>query len=194
MSVEFQISTALKAFAKRDCSKGIQHHHLRILDLPYSKRTKDYDGDVDFLRQLLGRIRNAPIEHDVVFVVAGERFPSHRNVAAAVSPVLRFMLTSGMKQAKQRENTDHDVGAHVWRKIETFIYTGKVDFYRFVDAFEVVECANRFQIDRLRPLSLALLGPRIHQNNCVQVLRAADLYNAGHLRKSAMQRLVECFQ
>ncbi len=149
--------------------------------------------DVEFLRQLLLSMRNKSIQHDVVLIVSGERFPTHKVVAAAASPVFLAMFTSGMKESTQGHITLHDLDADVWRRIDTYIYQGKILIGDVNDALGILGCSTRFQIDRLRQLTLTYLCKSLNQQNCIQLLLAADLYDADKLRESAMNLLAKSF-
>ncbi len=147
--------------------------------------------DVEFLKELLLSMRNEPIQHDVVFIVNGERFPTHKNVVAAASPVLRAMFTSGMKESTQSEVTLQKLDTDVWRRIDTYIYRGTIQFDGIDDALDILECSTRFQIERLRQLTLTYLGELLNEENCIRLLHTADKYNASELYESAMNRVVK---
>ncbi len=131
--------------------------------------------DVEFLRQLLLSMRNEPIEYDVVFVVNGERFPTHKVVAAAASPVLRTMFTSGMKESTQREITLHNLDTDTWRRIDAYIYQGTIRFNDLNDALDMLDCSTRFQFDRIREMCITYLRQVVGRQNCIRILQATDL-------------------
>ncbi len=111
----------------------------------------------NFLSQLLRRIRDGVLEHDVVFIVDGVRFPNHRLVAAAASPVLRAMFTTGMRGANERDITLRDLDTVTWKKVNKFIYTGTILFGNINDALDILECSIRLQIDALKDRTVAFL-------------------------------------
>ena len=146
---------------------------------------------VEFLKELLLSMRNDPIQHDTVFIVNGVRFPMQKNLAAAASPVLRTMFTSGTKESAQSEVTLHNLEADVWRRVDTYIYKGTIQFDSIDDALDILECLTRFQIQRLRQLTLNYLGDLLNEENCIRLLHTADKYNASELYESAMNRIVK---
>ena len=71
----------------------------------------------EHLRTLLQRMRGDESLHGVEFVLQNERFSANRCVVAAASPVLRKMLTNGMKETKEREIQLEEVNVDGWRMV-----------------------------------------------------------------------------
>ncbi len=73
------------------------------------------------------RMREDESSHDVVFVGENEHFPAHRCFIGAASPVLRKVLTNGMKETSQREVVLKEVNVKVWKVVLDYIYSAKIE-------------------------------------------------------------------
>ena len=106
----------------------------------------------EHLRNLFQRLRTDETLHDVTFVVQNERFSVNRCVVAEASPVLRRMLTIGMKETKASEIRLEEVNLKGWIMVLDYVYTGEVKIGDIDGALACLECANRFQFEELELL------------------------------------------
>ena len=145
------------------------------------------------LRKFLQDMRNDVLSHDVVFLVENKRYPAHRALVSAVSPVLCKMLTNGMKETNRREISLKEVCADTWKNILDYMYTAQMDLVNPETALHYLECANRFQIEELEQVISDYIEERTGATNCFQVLDTADRINSMALRKKAMMTIFDNF-
>ncbi len=101
------------------------------------------------LRAFLNDMRDNVLSHDVVFVVNGHRFPVHPYLVMTASPVLRCILTNGMKETSQRDIALKEVNVDAWKAVLDYIYTGQMTFANVEKARQYLYCADWLQMERL---------------------------------------------
>lgn len=131
--------------------------------------------------------------HDVVFLVDSERFPAHRVVVAASSPVFEAMLTNGMRETSQQEITLEGVSAVPWRRTLDFIYRGVIHIRDENEALEVLEIAHKYALTRLLNFIELYLRERLNIDNVCDRLVLADKFDLIELRFETRQRMEEEF-
>lgn len=134
-----------------------------------------------------------PEFQDIVIVVEGERFKTHRMVLAAFSPVIYAIFTNRMKESRQAEVILRDLKASVWRAVMLFAYGNKVQIDDSESGFALLECARRFQMESLESSVSDCLASKIRGGNCCNLFVRADELGATALRERAMQVLVQNF-
>ena len=125
--------------------------------------------------------------HDVEFVVQNERFSANRCVVAAASPVLRKMLTNGMKETNEREIQLEEVNVDEWRMVLDYSYTARLEFDDIDSALRCLECANRFQFEDLERVISNYLEKNLNKKNYYRILTLTDRTNLVSLRKATMK-------
>ncbi len=153
-------------------------------------------GLLDFpqhLRAFVQRMRDDESSHDVVFVVGNDRFPAHRCLMAAASPVLRKMLTNGMKETNEREVVLKEVNVKEWKAVLDYIYTAKIELANAVEALQFLACAERFQIEELEGAISEYIVKELDTPNCSEILAGVDCLNSTKVRAAAMKTIVDNF-
>ena len=152
--------------------------------------------DLDFpehLRMIFQRMQKDETLHDVVFVVQNERFSANRCVVAAASPVLRQMLTNGMKETEAREIQLEEIKVDGWRMVLRYMYTARLDFDDIESALECLECANRFQFEELERAVADYIEKKLDRDNCYRILVVVDRINLTSLRNLVMKTICKNF-
>ncbi len=153
-------------------------------------------GLIDFpqhLRTFIQRMRDNDSSHDVVFVVENERFPAHRCLMEATSPVLRKMLTNGMKETNEREVVLKEVNVKAWKAVLDYMYTAKMELPNAEDAVQYLACAERFQIEELEGVISDYIERELDTSNCSEILGTVDCLHSTKLRAAAMKTIVDNF-
>ncbi len=154
------------------------------------------NGVLDFpkhLRAYLQRMRDDELSHDVVFVVNGQRIPAHRCLVAAASPVLRSMLTNGMKETRQRDIVLREVHADAFRVVLDYMYAGQMNISSVDEALRYLDCADWLQMEELVDAISEFIERKLDRWNCSKVLVAADRPSLIGLQEIGMKTLVENF-
>ncbi len=145
------------------------------------------------LHTFIQRMRDDESSHDIVFVVENERFPTHRCLMGAASPVLRTMLTNGMKETNERDVVLKEVNVKAWKIVLDYIYTAEMVVADAKEALQVLECVERFQIENLGGVISDYIERELDLTNCSEVLAVADGFNSTKLRAAAMKLIVKNF-
>jgi hypothetical protein len=130
---------------------------------------------------------------DVEVVCNTEVFKCHQFMLAARSPVLRAMFQSPMTEAAARRLEIKDLAPDIVDTMLLFIYTGNVPNLATVAA-ELLEAAEKYQIDQLKDLCEQQLTETTNVGNAVAHLFLGDRYQAQVLRKKAMEFVVQNFK
>ncbi len=153
----------------------------RLIDFPHH------------LRAFIQQMRADESSHDVAFAVENDRFPAHRCLVSAASPVLRTMLTNETMEANEGEVQLKEVSVTVWKVVLDYIYSAKIELPNAEEAVQVLECAERFQIEELAGVVSDYIERELDTSNCCQILAAVDCYHSKKLRDAAMKTIVGNF-
>lgn len=153
------------------------------------KRTSASLDNPHLLRVYLRRMREDESLHDVVFIVENERFPAHCCLIAAVSPVLRNMITNGKKEINQRKITLNEVNADVWKAVLNYMYTGRIDVTNVESALKYFKCAKTFQMKELEQVISNYIEEQLDASDCCEFLANMDCTNSAMLQELAMNIL-----
>jgi hypothetical protein len=143
-------------------------------------------------QQLENSYRNGDFA-DVEVVCNTEVFKCHQFMLAARSPVLRAMFQSPMTEAATRRLEIKDLSSDVVDTMLLFIYTGNVPNLAEAAA-ELLEAAEKYQIDQLKDLCEQQLIEITDIGNAVAHLFLGDRFQAMGLRKVAMEFVVQHFK
>ena len=104
---------------------------------------------------------------------------------SARSPVFAAMLDSGMKETVENRVEIKDIAPDIFEALLRSIYTDRVDLAN-IDTKDLLAAANKYLLPLLKCQCQVFLSERIKNENCVELLALADLHNAVHLKKSAL--------
>jgi speckle-type POZ protein len=130
---------------------------------------------------------------DMEVVCNTEVFKCHQFMLAARSPVLRAMFQSPMTEAATRRLEIKDLSPDVVDAMLLFVYTGNVPNLAEAAA-ELLEAAEKYQIDQLKDICEQQLIETTDIGNAVAHLFLGDRFQAMELRKVAMEFVVQHFK
>jgi speckle-type POZ protein len=122
-----------------------------------------------------------------------EVFKCHQFMLSARSPVLRAMFQSPMAEAATRRLEIKDLSPDIVDAMLLFVYTGNVPNLAEAAA-ELLEAAEKYQIDQLKDLCEQQLIEITDIGNAVAHLFLGDRFQAMGLRKVAMKFVVQHFK
>jgi len=131
---------------------------------------------------------------DIKILCEGQSFECHMAILAARSPVFMAMFQSDMKEKETRTVTIDDCKAGVVGEMLNFIYTGNVSSSHnsLSDiASELLEAADKYQLDLLKNICEESLCSTLKVINCVEYLVLGDMYHTSKLKKTALRLVVE---
>ncbi|XP_066537680.1 kelch-like protein 6 [Hoplias malabaricus] len=158
------------------------------------------DGSVDFqdlglaqrLQDGLQSLRQNAILTDVTLRVQGRPFPCHRALLATVSSYFRAMFCSDLRE-KHEECVDiKGIDAEIMDILLNYTYTSNVHITKD-NVQRTLEAASLFQFPRVVDVCEAFLMEELHPENCVGVLRMAEVLGLKALRQGAESYLVQNF-
>lgn len=127
------------------------------------------------------------------FIVDGERFPAHRNILSACSPVLYALLRNGMKETGERDVTLKEVKASTWRLVLAFYYGKEITLCDEQHGLEILECAQRFLLDDLESFIVNYLGSKITASNACDFASVASRMSNPRLKSEVLSFLTRKF-
>jgi len=122
---------------------------------------------------------------DICFVVDGKEIKAHKLLLSARSPVFAAMLESGMKETVENRVKIDDIAPDIFEALLRSIYTDRVDLTK-IDPKDLLAAANKYLLSLLKIQCQRFLASKLSTINCVELLALADLHNAMHLKKSAV--------
>ena len=121
---------------------------------------------------------------DVVLCVGDRKFPVHRAILAARSPVFRAMFTSNMKESVSEEISIEDIEPDVIKELLRCVYTNQVpvecgcDMLIAFDRFGLISLLDRCQD-----------SVTITVENALEVFAVAEELNAKRLKMKILKFL-----
>ncbi|OXU30766.1 hypothetical protein TSAR_013232 [Trichomalopsis sarcophagae] len=126
---------------------------------------------------------------DVTIVVGEKKFPAHKNILSARSPVFSAMFEHDMLENKENIVEITDVDAETMAEVLRFIYAGKIkDIEK--SAVDLLVLADKYQIETLRIMCEGAMVKNLNTNNVTDILKIVDRYGTcSRLRESVMKFL-----
>lgn len=148
-----------------------------------------YGEDVRNLCTDLGSLYNIflPKVSDVTLLIGDVRFPAHKAVLAARSPVFFRMFTNDMleKQSGVVKITDIDIA--VLNMMLKYIYSAKVDILNYDCAIKLYSAADKYEITSLKERCAAYLKELLCSDNVCDILLLADMHGDSDLKGFARE-------
>ncbi|XP_065203303.1 protein roadkill-like [Planococcus citri] len=123
---------------------------------------------------------------DVIIDVNGKKYPAHKIILAARSPVFKAMFKHDMKESRQNCVEIKDTDEKIFQEILRYIYTGKVENLNDI-ALELVLVAEKYDLAPLKNACLSALGALLSVETVVKILVLADLNDAQCLKAQAIE-------
>ena len=127
---------------------------------------------------------------DVVFVVEGERYPAHRVVVAASSPVFEAMLAGGFQESSSVEVVLEGIKSSAWDAVLQFLYRGTILVRDDAQALAILRIAHRYQLSVLLDFLEQFLLEKLNLHTVCERYVLADKLELDRLRFEA-RRLIE---
>jgi speckle-type POZ protein len=140
----------------------------------------------------LGRLLDQTDGTDVSFTVDGQKFPAHRAVLAARSPVLRAELFGSMAEATMSSITLHDITPATFKAMLRFIYTDELPAEAepgdsSVEMFQnLLAAADRYALDRLKFICAEKLRAKVSVDTVATILASAETHSCHKLKKKCI--------
>ena len=122
---------------------------------------------------------------DVVIEVQDKKFPAHKVVLAARSPVFLGMFENNLLEQQTNTIKIEDIEPRVFAEVLRFLYTDEVEKLDEM-ADKLLAAADKYILDLLKDKCEAYLSGQITLNSCCKMLILADRYSALDLKKIAL--------
>jgi speckle-type POZ protein len=119
------------------------------------------------------------------------RIPAHKLILAARSPVLRAMLSSGMKESCADEMEITGYAVEVVRAFVRFLYTDSCDFSDLdKHSWQLLAMADKYNVPALRCVCETYLASVLDDSNALRTLVDAHSHGAKEIKQKAIQYIV----
>ncbi|XP_074095242.1 speckle-type POZ protein B-like [Cotesia typhae] len=151
------------------------------------KSPKFYNSSKTSLSDDSERLYRSKKDTDVTIVVKGRRFPAHKIFLKMRSQFLAEMLSQGATEKETKKDfVLADIKPGIFEKVLRFIYTDRAD-YLGNDAAEVLEAADKFQLETLKIICEESLSKSLNRENFIEIISLADRHFAKNLKNYAME-------
>ncbi|XP_052603817.1 kelch-like protein 38 isoform X1 [Peromyscus californicus insignis] len=154
-------------------------------ELPDGVVFKDHDFSSDLLRQLNG-LRQSKILTDVSICSGAWEVPCHRNVLASSSPYFKAMFCSHFRESREAKVQLKGINATTLEQVITYAYTGEVHISA-ANVLPLMEAAAMLQYPRVFEACSSYLQSQLAPNNCLGLVRLAEILSCESLKKKARE-------
>ncbi|KAG8187276.1 hypothetical protein JTE90_019165 [Oedothorax gibbosus] len=134
--------------------------------------------DVRCLCTDLGQLYNIflPKLSDITLMIGDVRFPAHKAVLSARSPVFTKMFSSDMIEAQSGVVKITDIDIAVMNMMLQYIYSAKVDILNQDSAVKLFSAADKYEVTSLKEKCSAYLKEVLCSDNACDLLVLADMH------------------
>ncbi|KAJ8734502.1 hypothetical protein PYW08_013752 [Mythimna loreyi] len=173
-------------FIKTFCFKNLEHFNqtsslyipVKITVNPKFELNVNVVKSIKLQHDLSGLLTKQEITDFVLESATRKKFPTHKILLAAHSPVLRNMLKNSELTSMFIDISDNDM-----ELLLQFIYTGTIKDVMKQDCLKLLEIADKFQLVQLFTLAQHVIGDQITVNNAVEMAVIAKKYKLEDLQK-----------
>ena len=145
------------------------------------------------LAENLHAMRESGTLCDYDLVAGSLRMPVHKVIMAASSDYFLSMLTSNMKESRDREVNLQGVTPCALKVIIEFAYTGTLKL-NMENVEEVLSGVTHLQVNDAVKLCSRYIENSVTPGNCVDILNLAELYSLTSTYKMAQKFILENFE
>ncbi|XP_014235421.2 uncharacterized protein LOC106658114 [Trichogramma pretiosum] len=124
---------------------------------------------------------------DVKLIVEEQEIPAHKIVLSAASPVFKAMFTHDMLENQSNTVEIADIPHTNLTEMLRYIYTGEIEIKEAGSIIELLEVADKYQVDCLKTKCAKILGTDLSTENAIDILVAAHKYKVKNLEDEAIK-------
>ncbi|XP_014229085.1 speckle-type POZ protein-like A [Trichogramma pretiosum] len=113
--------------------------------------------------------------------------PAHKAILAAASPVFKAMFTHNMLENKENSVNITDTTNNTVIEMLRYIYTAEVIINKVDITIELLEVADKYQIDNLKIECEKILYSDLSSENAIKILIAAHKYKTKYLEDETIK-------
>ncbi|CAO1379408.1 unnamed protein product [Diamesa serratosioi] len=130
---------------------------------------------------------------DFTFIVERKRFPVHKIILAARSPVFKAMFSTNMEEARSHETVVTDVTNESFGEFLSYLYSGKCPNLE-VYAMDLLVIADKYEIDDLKKLCELKILLNLTKDNAPEIFELANTYRCRtELKTEAFELIKKSF-
>ncbi|XP_043479835.1 speckle-type POZ protein-like [Leptopilina heterotoma] len=123
---------------------------------------------------------------DVTFNVEDQKFTAHKIILASRSPVFAAMFKNKMTEGLTSVVEIDDIKPAIFQQMLNFIYTDRVENLE-ESAFELLYVAEKYQLGKLKILSINSLNDKLSSKSVIKTLEVAELYSIDLLKNECLK-------
>jgi len=129
---------------------------------------------------------------DMEIIAGSETYRVHQVIMAGKSDYFRAIMSSQLREAREKRVTFEDLDPEIMRTVIEFCYTNQVPLND--DNFDqVLSAAFRFCIESLKGACIKFIESRITASNCIRLIHSFQQYNLEQLVDKAIGSCLENF-
>lgn len=160
-------------------------------DIQTNLMTREEKSHLEKLKELskFENLLNDKIFTDVILKIGNEKIGVHKAILACSSSVFKAMFTHRMSERNSREVEIEDVDISTVKAMLKYIYSADFENFnsnRYNCYLNLLIAAEKYCIESLKEKCQDILIKELKLNNVLHCIVHADIYNALHLKKAAM--------
>ncbi|XP_061574247.1 kelch-like protein 38 [Cololabis saira] len=152
---------------------------------------KDKEQSSHLLLQL-NALRQENILTDVWLCSGNTQIPCHRNVLVSSSPYFRAMFCNNFLERNLTKIDLKGIASAVLSSVIDYVYTGLISISMDV-VLPLMQAASMLQYGRLFETCSGFLQEQLSPDNCLSMIRLADIMDCSSLRAKATEMAMESF-
>ncbi|XP_065199693.1 protein roadkill-like [Planococcus citri] len=130
---------------------------------------------------------------DVIIDINGKKYPAHKTILAARSPVFKAMFKHNMTENQRNCVEIKDIDEKIFEEVLRYIYTGKVTKLQDM-AFELMPVADKYILSELKDMCFNSMKALLSSKTAVKIFKYADSYNLRSLKRAAITYILANLQ
>jgi N-acetylneuraminic acid mutarotase len=169
---------------------------MHVLDVgKLQEREITSNATSNLLSNMKRLLNNSELFSDVTFIVEGKPLFAHRAILAAQCDQFHAMFCSGMRESQEKAEIIIPNWSHsAFRSMLEFLYTGAVDHFTPNVAVDLLGLADQYTLESLKSLCENVLIHNVDSDNCCMLFRCSHRFQAHHLKKFAMDYIINHFE
>ncbi|XP_055490717.1 kelch-like protein 38 isoform X2 [Leucoraja erinacea] len=152
---------------------------------------KEMDLSHQLLRQL-NSLRDEETLTDVVLCAGNKELPCHRNVLASSSPYFRAMFCHNFKERFLKQVRLLGIDGDILTLLVDYVYTGEITI-NMANVFPLMDAAAIYLYPRVLEACSVYLQSQLTADNCLGMVRLAQMYDCKSLQCGAKEVALEHF-
>ncbi|XP_045901113.1 kelch-like protein 38 [Micropterus dolomieu] len=161
----------------------------QLADKVFHYKDKEHSSN---LLQQLNRLRQENILTDVSLCSDNTEITCHRNVLVSSSPYFRAMFCNNFLERQQTKIYLKGIPSAILSSIIDYVYTGLISISMDI-VLPLMQAASMLQYGNIFEACSSFLQEQLSPDNCLSMIRLADIMNCNSLRDRAKEMAMKSF-